>query len=275
MNNLSFIKLFVNVFSRPLFYPLFQLLLKLSLYGMNRGPAGILNLESSGELDALKYVKSKLKNHNIILFDVGANVGDYTDLLIELFQNIDFHIYSFEPALEAYKILSDKFKQDSRVKTYNIGFGSTEQKLNLYQPWDCATGASLSKEAVSLTAGQQFTLSSQEVSIRNFSNFCQEENITYIDFLKIDVEGYELEILQGALPFLEKNIVNFIQLELGPTAIPNHVFFKDYWNILNKDFYVYIILGNGLHKIDAYSVDLEIFRCTNFLFERKNLDKPR
>ena len=63
---------------------LFEDLNRISLNGMNIG--GWTNTINSGEANALQYIFDKLKHKNsVILFDVGANVGNYSILLQEVF----------------------------------------------------------------------------------------------------------------------------------------------------------------------------------------------
>ena len=106
----------------------------LSLVGMNYGIGG--DLKVSGELDALNYIKRKLGNKkSVVLFDVGANVGDYTKGLLDVFGGFDCGIYSFEPSKRIFSLLNENIKSD-KVQKFNFGLSNTPGKLNLYSGGD-------------------------------------------------------------------------------------------------------------------------------------------
>jgi hypothetical protein len=56
------------------------------------------------------------------------------------------------------------------------------------------------------------------VRLETVADFCREEQLQKVDFLKIDTEGYEVEVLQGARPMLATQQIRLIYLECGPVA---------------------------------------------------------
>lgn len=93
----------------------------------------------------------------------------------------------------------------------------------------------------------------------------QREKIRNIDFLKIDVEGDELNVLYGASNMLEMRGIKAIQFEFGGTHIDSRTYFRDFWNLLSPQYDIYRVIQNGLHRICKYTELLEIFACQNFL----------
>ena len=93
--------------------------------------------------------------------------------------------------------------------------------------------------------------------------------IIHIYFLKIDAEGFEINVLAGAKELLENNAIHFIQFEFGLPNIDARIFFQDFWNMLNDKFHIYRIVADGLYVIKNYSTQLEIFATSNFIAERK------
>ena len=76
-------------------------------------------------------LKKILKNNNNIIFDVGANKGQSLERYIKLFKNTFF--YSFEPSLEAFKILNLKYENFGNIKLFNIALGSEKKKKLFYE----------------------------------------------------------------------------------------------------------------------------------------------
>ena len=90
---LNVLKTFAGIKSLQIFY---KHLHRLSLYGMNFGNGGDFN--ESGELNALKYVKKCVNSDKpLIVFDVGANKGNYSKAINNLFGDKTI-IHAFEPS---------------------------------------------------------------------------------------------------------------------------------------------------------------------------------
>lgn len=69
---------------------------------------------------------------------------------------------------------------------------------------------------------------------------------------------------------LKYSKIKAIQIEFGGCQIDARVFFRDYWNLLNEQYYVYRIVSNGLIEIRKYEEILEIYITCNYLFTNKN-----
>jgi hypothetical protein len=92
-----------------------------------------------------------------------------------------------------------------------------------------------------------------------------------IQFLKIDTEGQEMEVLQGASRMIQEGRIDFIQFEFGDTFLHTPYHFLDVWNYLSNRYVIYRILRHGLAELKRYSHDLEIYKNANFLSIRRSL----
>jgi hypothetical protein len=86
--------------------------------------------------------------------------------------------------------------------------------------------------------------------------------------MKIDVEGYELRVLQGATETLKD--IQVLQFEFGGTALDARIFFKDFWNLLNRDFSLLRLTPTALVEVKRYSELDEVFQFTNYYAVRKS-----
>jgi hypothetical protein len=92
-----------------------------------------------------------------------------------------------------------------------------------------------------------------------------ENRIEYVNLLKIDTEGHEIEVIKGFLSFIKANKVNAIQFEFNEMNIISRVFFIDFWDML-PNYNFYRILPDGIVLIKNYSpVCCEIFAYQNIL----------
>ena len=92
-----------------------------------------------------------------------------------------------------------------------------------------------------------------EVKSITIDNYCNENKIDEVDFLKIDTQGFEDKVLTGAKEMLRKNCINVIELELIiGIAFERKTSFYDIENIINKFNYKLISIDHA-HNVIAFS----------------------
>lgn len=248
---------------------LFEFLYKLSLSGMNIGNSNGADMKVTGEMNALIYIKNKLSNvANLTIFDAGANTGTYAATLNDIYGGCA-SIYAFEPSSITFKKLTANIAGIPSIKVFRLGFGSKETKQLLHTNADESGLASLYKRRL-----DHYNIKmekSEEVVINTIDTFCSKAGINHIHFLKLDIEGHELEALKGASGLIASDRIDYIQFEFGGCNIDSRTYFQDYFYLLKDNFHIYRILKDGLYKVDQYKEMYEAFHITNFLAERKNL----
>jgi FkbM family methyltransferase len=260
-------KLFSWCLGKKRFQKMFERLHSLSLMGMNIGT--VADPEKSGELAAIKYIKEKLQNSGeLVLFDVGANIGNYGRLLFDIFTS-QSKIYCFEPSPSSFNILKSNLGGLENVQLFNLGFGEQGGTLTLYSDSTASSMASLYKRRLDHYNIRFNHL--EAIELRTIDEFCEENNIRQINFLKLDVEGYEYNVLKGAENIINKNLVDYIQFEFGGTQIDSRIFFQDFYYLLLDRYNFYRVVKDGLYKIDGYKERYEIFMASIYIAERKGI----
>lgn len=177
---------------------------------VNYGNSSFRKNNEIWEKESLNYFFNLInKNNKVNIVDIGANVGLYS-LYAKHLPNSQF--YSYEPFKFTYDLLNDNIKLNNikNVNTYNIGLGNQKGKTIL--------NVCLSHDGLN-TMGEnplRFNdINPIEVEIDTLDNIFYNNNIK-VDFIKIDTEGYEYNILKGG----EKTIKTYkpiIQLEYHET----------------------------------------------------------
>ena len=172
----------------------------------------------------IKFLHKKgFKNFNIFL-DVGAHKGESINLFLKNFKIKT--IYSFEASPITFKLLSDKIAffrnkfKSSKLIIENYAIGAVEQKVLLKQLQESSSSTIRNlnvnskyfkkKHFFLLDDKKDFFFKEIEIQQIKLSSYLIKNNIDNVDFLKIDTEGYEFEVLIGAKEILSKiNIILF------------------------------------------------------------------
>lgn len=258
---MGFYRWYSRLFTRKWLFKWHKRLYLLGLRGM-----GMLNHEDdfiSGE----SYFQKWLQGRGIkVIFDVGANKGQYAQLARK--HHPRALIYSFEPHPASFKCLIDQVK-DQEFKAFNIGLGAEEGELNLYDYTDepGSEHASLCEGVMSNLYDRAYT--STTVKVESLDGFCKKYEVRFIDLLKIDVEGYELEVLKGARNLIEEGKVSIIQFEFNANHVFSKVSMSDFKGVL-KGFDFYRLLPDGMVDISTEStLFTEIYAFQNIVAVKK------
>lgn len=264
------VKKTINSFSgRVKYQRLFSRLYRIALKGMNVGEGA--SLLEDGELCALQSVKDVLvrnKKAPYVVFDIGANIGEYTEKIAGIFGDTAARIFSFEPSRKTFEKLESHIGRKRNILLYNTAFGEKSGTHTLYSDKEGSGLASLHKRRL-----DHFNLNmdkTEEIKVETLDGFCRDNDIKHIHFLKMDVEGHELSVLHGAEELMGAGSIDFIQFEFGGGNIDSRTYFQDFFYLLSPKYHLYRIVKDGIFPISRYDETLEIFMTTNFLAKRKD-----
>ncbi len=214
--------------------------------------------ERSGERRFVQNILPKIiQNNKPILYDIGANVGTYTSLLQHTFP--EGCIHAFEPNPHSFSELLKVSMKKTICTQKAVGAQSGVTYLYLNTE-DTTSGLATLHKEIQDKLHTQKELQSIEVSVITLDSYTQEQ----IDFLKIDTEGHELEVLKGATALIKKDKIKVIQFEFNEMNIVTKAFLLDFYNIL-KQYSFYRITPKGLISLGQYSHDNEIFDFQNIV----------
>ena len=219
--------------------------------------------EQSGERFIFETLKKKYKAPYCI-FDVGANRGQYLKLINQYLLRDETSIHCFEPHTKSFDYLKS-INRNPNVKINNTALSDEVGEKNLYFNENETALASLTKRRL-----DHFNINldqSEKVKVDTIDNYSVQNNIDRLHLLKIDVEGHEFDVLNGAVTMFENNKIDIVTFEFGGTGIDTKIFLQDfYYFFKNYNKIIYRITPSGyLYKIEKYNEMHEQFRTTNFL----------
>jgi len=186
----------------------------------------------------------------LTLFDVGANIGQSAEKFKKAFPQVK--IYCFEPVKYLFEKLRKNTINDASINCYCCAVGSKQETAEIY----------LNKNdlANSLVKPEYF-MDSEIVEVVTIDDFARENNVSTIDLLKIDTEGFDLEVLKGADNMLSSGNISFVLVEVSfnPNDKKHTYFIAVFDFLLERGYSLYGIYeqiyepscGNSLHYANA------------------------
>ena len=249
------------VFGRSRFEPAFRRLHQAALAGLNFGAP---SPATSGEAWVLDHLAEMTTADTLVVFDVGANVGDYAQEVLRRLDRV--RLYCFEPSPSAFARLS-RAVADKRAILRPYGLSSSQATKPLYA--DSPGSGLASVYPRDLRHVGLASTSTETAQLRRLDDVCAEEGAEAIDLLKLDVEGHELDVLRGAERMLATDAIQAIQFEFGGANIDSRTYLRDFFALLGDRFRIHRILKDGLVPLETPSETDEIFVTANYLCLRR------
>ena len=171
-------------------------------------------IENSGVFIGEKIFLKKLNNLNIKKYiDIGANKGKYS---LEILKNKeDNQVFAFEPIESCIADLKEVQKNyKGRFKYYSIALSDEERDDFIFHGLNSEL-SSLESSINKIDYVKKNNIYKTKIKVSTLDIFSKTENINNIDFIKIDTEGHEIRVLNGAKKIIEDNNVKIIQLEFN------------------------------------------------------------
>lgn len=141
-----------------------------------------------------------------VIIDAGANLGQTSRYILRYFRPVK--VYAFEPVSDTYVKLCRNLAHYSQVRCWQIALSDSEGESVIYLH-DDHTCHSLLADPQAETHGEE------KIQMETLDGFCQQQSIPFIDVLKMDVQGFEMKVLQGAHKLLKESRIRFVYAEVA------------------------------------------------------------
>ena len=159
----------------------------------------------------------RVKQDVSVIFDVGANIGQSAFKFRSAFPQAAIHC--FEPAGAAYKKLKINTGRMKNIHCHKIALGSRNEEAKMYLVAQSVSNSLIKPDSI---IGEEF------VKVATLDDVVLKNKVNKIDLLKIDTEGFDLEVLRGAVKIISLGRVSFILVEVGfHPKDSRHVLFDD------------------------------------------------
>lgn len=197
--------------------------------------------------------KQLIKNiENPIIFDVGAWFGDTAISYAKEFPNSV--IYSFEPSKECYDNMVNVTKLPSNVRPFNLALGNENKDVDFNINLEQQTNSLLSTHPdAEKTWGCKACdhVRTELVKMQTIDEFVKINNIEKIDILKMDTQGTESLILEGAIETINQNKIKLVYTEIiiMPTYIGQKPLDEALYDYRKNGFILYNFYFNPVGQV--------------------------
>lgn len=165
---------------------------------------------------------SQLVQAGDIAFDVGANVGEYSVLLSRQCGAAG-QVWAFEPVPDTYWRLRETLALNRCENVTPVQAAVSDKagtvRMNLFEPQYSAWNTLGMPEMVTPEGERVSPAKSVEVPSCTLDEFCRFEKIEKINFLKVDVEGFEEAVFRGAAELLRERRIDCVCFEISQAPL--------------------------------------------------------
>lgn len=157
------------------------------------------------------------------ILDIGAHTGEWSLEIARHFPEVP--IYAFEPLEDCFQALESKKSQLPQLQAYHIALGDTSGENIIYRSSNPSSSSLLKMGDLHKKAAPKSSGSTEEKIITNtLDQIAAEYQIDGPLFAKIDVQGFEMQVLRGGLKTLEKTAVLLCETSFQPLYEGQHLF---------------------------------------------------
>ena len=218
----------------------------------------------SKEPGTLEWIDN-FNNDNIIFWDIGSNIGLFS--IYASIKHKKIKVYSFEPSTSNLRVLSRNISINNLQEKIIINQFPLTLKPNTYQilketrfQEGCASNSF--GEDFGFDGNKIYEKNSYKVFGNNINNLIENKILEIPDYIKIDVDGIEHLILEGADKYLNSDKIKSISVELNEDFIDQKTRVK---KILLDNNFLFVSKNKGEDNPNS-----KILSTYNYIFQKKN-----
>lgn len=211
----------------------------------------------------------------LVVFDVGANLGNWTWFLLEQTSMLNMEdrlrIHAFEPVPSTFSVLQERLSKHSlrsNVRLVSQALSNEEGTAEMYVGGETDGTNSLHADAMKRN---QRRIETRKTTV---FTYCSRNGIAIVHFLKCDAEGHDMEVLRGAKGLFDEQRVMACQFEYNHRWVYSRNYLKDVFDMFESTPYsIGKITSRCVELYQAWHPELERFFEGNYiLLHSKALD---
>lgn len=193
-----------------------------------------------------------IPDRDAVVFDVGANSGCWTEELMRIRGSVA-SITMFEPQPCCWPTLERK--TGGKIRLEKLALGDVDGPIEFW--------TNENSEIASVHRRSDFDTTETAITAHSVTldRYLGQNGFGLVDFIKVDIEGHETQLLRGAAMAIAERKIGAISFEFGMANVNSRTFFIDFWTIFTAvGWKIYRIKHNStIEPIREYSRSLEYF----------------
>lgn len=242
-------------------------LVRLGRFLSNGGRLDVLNdPETNGETRVQEeFLAGHPSSAPLVVFDVGANIGDWTKVMLELAasRSGETSIHAFEPGDETLVTLHRNLAAWSLTDKVVVNDVALSSKAETRKYYSLGANAGVNGlYPVNDTDPQAIS----EIETQTLDGYCEQAGLSHVHFVKVDTEGHDMEVLYGAKGMLEKQAIDALQFEYNYRWINARHYLRDAFDYFQPlGYQLGKVTPHGIEFYPGWDPELERFVEANFL----------
>ncbi len=198
-----------------------------------------------------------------VVFDVGANAGGYTRVVLDEARLAGgvVEVHAFEPSPVAAANLRQAIPLSAPVRVVGVALSDWTGEAPLYAGGLGSSQASLvERHTTAARKGVEV-----RVPVQRLDDYLLQHSLPRVDLLKLDVEGLELAVLRGLGQRLQPGVVDVIQFEYGGTTRDARGSLRELHDLLVGHGYVFAKLFPTAVEVRSYGEWMDNFSYANYV----------
>jgi FkbM family methyltransferase len=232
-------------------------------------------MSTNGELRLQRLVISAVRpGSKLVFFDVGARIGDWSRALVDCASERagGIELHAFEPVPDSRKKLEQTLGgqiASRQARINGIALSNESTTAPIYVPHFTGGTSTLHRDP---SVNYEQVL---DVETSTVDRYCTDNSIEHVDMIKIDTEGNDLRVIQGAVELLSKGRVGVAQFEYNYRWIHSRSYLKDVFDLVaNTPYRVAKVCSTALEVYVDWHPELERFFETNYALIHERLLTP-
>lgn len=207
--------------------------------------------DASGEL----FLREALYNSQMdIVFDVGSNVGEWAEHIGCV---VGREVHCFEPVPATFQRLRRSAGDQCVVNNLGLSSKTGWEQVRFHEVND-----KLTTPALMINNGGESRV--MDILCVRGDEYCASREIDHINYLKIDTEGNEFNVLKGFKNMIDERRIDIIQFEYGYANIIMRALLIDFYEMLSSNYYIGKLTPDGVN-FKQYGLLDEDFKGPNFV----------
>lgn len=217
---------------------------------------------ANGEYWLLRKIVGR-SGREVTLFDIGANKGNWSLHALECSAaSAGLRIFAFEPSSATRAILERNTSRSPAIQVESFALSSRRGETTFY-----SRGAGAGTNSLNPLSGSQ----SETVQLTTLDAFMEERGLETLTMAKVDTEGYDLDVLEGASATLSAGKIEVVQFEYNWRWLLNRSSLRDVFEFISdKPYRLGKLTREGFELHSSWHFELDRFFEGNYLLVRQD-----